>query len=1124
MRPLLALALATFVSLPAWAADAPPAPPKDGGGEGPSVPEVHKIYVPYRDLQKVFEKEGQGVFLPYAEFRALWDKAYRMPDDPTAPPVPAALRSAFYEGVAGVDGIRFTARIEVEVLAKGWQRVALGFGGVGIEEARIGDRPALLVPTANGYDLLLEGPTRAVVDLVLRLAAPATGDTHVAEMSVPSVPLARLALRVPGTDTDVQVEPRLAGSVGAQPDGTTELLAYLGPATKVKLTWRRRPDEGARVDPLVFASETTDVLVDRGVVRTDFNAALSVLRAPLESLSLLVPKDAVVLFVDGPGIKTWERSAAGDRIEVTLREPVKEKWSLHVGLERAIPDLPAEISAPFFGIDRLERETGFLRLRPAEGVKVDPRAAPGLVQVDLSEVPATIGPPGDRAAAAKAFAWRHAGRLAGLTVAVEALAPRVSVAVGTRLGLLPDGIEVRTQAQVTVERAGVFGLELDVPAALEVTDVQVAGAELDDWTRRPGEAGRSVLSVSFRDRLLGAATLHVAGRLPLTLAEVDGTETPVDLPIPRIRGAEHVRGYLALHADPALDRRETRRDGLTVLESDAPGALEPPALPARALPLAARFEHREGQPSLALAVKRKAATVTGTVETALRLEPDRTRIEVRLGWLVQFRGVDRLRFRGPADLAQRVHLGPAQPGMDLLEPVPEKKPEGAPADWKSARVTWTLVLSAPREGRVDVVLAVDDQPETPLAAGSSRRVAVPVLVPVDPDGKPLANTTLHAAIRRDPLLEVATEKVERGEEIDARELEGATRLSAPDTFLAFRSWDPEHAVSLLVTKHEYEPVAEVVVSHMHLNTVVPEEGRATTEAFLVVRNNDRQYLELMLPGNANIRAVTVDGKPETPRRGDDGAVRIPLLSNLRKDQAFVVAFVYDHEVERGGLLFGSVRAESPKPLRVSSDLLTWRVLVPRDREYTAFGGDVDLLDARGSWAFQLLSDATNLLRRRPAGRAIDFRSMAADLERGSPFQVKSDGTAFLFGNRTGTGAVSITGANPKAFLFLKLAVLVGAFVGARYLSRALAGRPAGTAAAFLLPALVLLILIVPAGPGLSAVLSAALLGVALAGLVSLVRWFAAARRDRPGRAAPSAPPPPPPPAPPSSPAPFAGDA
>ncbi len=1058
----------------------------------PASPEIHKIYVPFRDLQKVFEKEGQGVFVPYTEFRALWDRAYRVPDDPSQAPVAAAVRSAVYTGVVEGEGLRFTAEIEFDVLTAGWQRIALDFGGVGIEKATIGGEPALLVPTEKGYDLLIEGKGPRRLDMVFRVGAPLSGDTHVVSMSLPPVPLARLSLRVPGVDTDVEVTPRLAGSTGTTSDGSTELLAFLGPVSDVRITWRRRQGDGVQVDPLVFAAETTDVLVDRGVVRTEFVAAINILRAPLDALTLAVPADAVVLYVEGNGIRIWERSQKGDRIEVSLREPVKENWTIKVGLEHAVKALPAEIPLPLVGIERLERETGFLRLRTAEGVKVDPRATPGLVQIDLSALPDPL----KGALPGKAFGWRHTGRLGVITAAVEALAPRVSATIGNRVGLRPEGIDARVVAQIVVERAGIFGVEFDLPTAFEVTEVKVAGAELDDWTRVPGAALSDVLKVAFRDRLLGGVTIVVEGRVALVVPEEEGKEVTIDVPLVRVRAAQHVRGYIAIQSDASLDRRELSRTGLTTLEADAPAAIEPSGLPNPPLPLAQRLEHREGPIGLSLAIKRKAATVTASVETGVKLEPDRTRLDVRLVWQVQFRGVDTFRFRGPVELAGRVHLATKQAGMELASPVAEAKPAGAAADWKPSRTTWTLKLAAPRQGRIDAVFVVDDLPETPLVAGQSRRVAVPVFVPIGLDAKPLPNSTLFAAVRRDPLLEVATEKVEHGEEIDARELAGVTSLAAPETFLAFRSYDPEHAVALLVTKHEYEPVAEVVIAHMHLNTVIPAEGRATTEAFLVVRNNDRQYLELHLPEGANIRAVSVDGKSETPRRGDDGAVRIPLLANLGKDQAFLVALAFDHETVRSGFLFQRVTVASPVASKVTSDLLTWRVYVPREREITAFGGDVQPVARRDSWAFNLLNDVTRLFRRAPQGRPIDLARMIEDVEKGSPFQVQADGTAHLFSNRVGTGSVSVTTVNPTAFLLLRLLLLALAFVGARWVARRFAGRRRGTLAAFAAPAIVLLLLLVPAELGWASVWTVMLLGVAISGLLSLIAFIAGGRAGR----------------------------
>jgi len=268
--------------------------------EGTKTPALHKVYIPYRDLSKVFEKEGEGVFLPYEEFLDLWRKAHAADEETRGPPMPAAVRAAAYDGTAEGDMVHLEATLEVEVLADGWQRIPLDFAGAGIERALVDGQPALLVPASKagaGYELLLKDVGRRTLTVSLRIAAARTGDRHTAAFSLPAVPLSRLRLTVPGSATEVEVTPRLASTTQATDGGRTELVAFLGPVSRIQIAWTQQVDEGPRVEPLVFAEERHDVRVDRGVLRSELVADLSVLRAPLETLTLSVPSDAVTLAV-----------------------------------------------------------------------------------------------------------------------------------------------------------------------------------------------------------------------------------------------------------------------------------------------------------------------------------------------------------------------------------------------------------------------------------------------------------------------------------------------------------------------------------------------------------------------------------------------------------------------------------------------------------------------------------------------------------------------------------------------------------------------------------------------------------------------------------------------------------
>jgi hypothetical protein len=818
-------------------------------------------------------------------------------------------------------------------------------------------------------------------------------------------------------------------------------------------------------------------------------ADLSVLRAPLERLSLVVPSDAVTLYVQGDGIRTWTRSEDGTSIEVVLREAVKDAWQLRIGLERPLPALPADVPLPLAAIERVERETGFVRLLMGEGVKLEPRATPGLLQVDVNELPDALkgAPPG------RALAYRFPARPGPAVVAVEELAPRITTTAGTRLILRPEGTDLRYVAHLLVERSGIFGVELDLPEALEITAVRVQGVAYDDHKVNEVD-GRRWLAVEFRDRLLGAARLEVDGRLatPLPAGEEDESEVEFALPLPRLVGSEHVNGYLAVHLDSALDHRVLAKEGLVVLDAGTGAAIEPPAVQGVSAPLAYRFEHHAGATALTLGLKRRAPAVMARVESAFRLEPDRTTVRVVLRYEVRYRGVDTMRFTAPLALDTRMHLDVE--GVQLLGPLPVE-PGGEEGEEESVgeRGVWTVKLPSPRTGVIPIPIEIEDVPEETLTSGQSRPVDLPSFVPLAEDGEPLPNTVHDLAVQRNRLLEVGAEKLDRAEEIDPREL--PPELRTDEIFLAFRSYDPAWAVRLQVTRHDYEPVAEVVVSHMHLDTVLAADGRATTEAYLVVQNNDRQNLELTLPPNATIRAVTVEGESRAPREGEEGRVLIPLPSGLGKDQSFVVALAYDHDVERSSSLgFATTKAVSPVAKDVTADLLTWRVFAPDDHTYTSFGGSVAPADPYRSWFASLVEDLSQTLGRKAQGRTV----AAARVTRGfkSPFPSEHVGEDFLFSNRVGTGSVEITGVDPAFFAFWKLFLFALVLAAALVLARVARAAHLGEGKLFAALILILLVLLVRAGPGTAQVLNALLYGVVVAGLIRLLALFTHARRER----------------------------
>ncbi len=233
----------------------------------------------------------------------------------------AAVRAAAYEGAADERAwCASTATLEVEVLARlaaDPARLRAAPASRRRERGRRA-RSARSRPAATGYELLLEDPGRRTLELELRIAATREGDRHTARVLA--------ARRCPCRGSRCAV-PGLGDRGGGRAPPRVDHAAYGRGRDRARRVPRARAqrrasrgassvDEGPQVEPLVFADERHDVRADRGVLRCELVADLSVLRAPLGEVRVTVPADVVTLYVQGDGIRTWERSDDGTSIDV----------------------------------------------------------------------------------------------------------------------------------------------------------------------------------------------------------------------------------------------------------------------------------------------------------------------------------------------------------------------------------------------------------------------------------------------------------------------------------------------------------------------------------------------------------------------------------------------------------------------------------------------------------------------------------------------------------------------------------------------------------------------------------------------------------------------------------------
>lgn len=926
-RVIAAAAVAALAALAAPSAalqaqDAGPrnAPPRAAAPDD-DRPAPSRVYVPFEDLKSVFEKEGQGVFVPYAEFRELWRRAMdRGPDGAT----PSGVSAASYEGRVDGDLALVEATIEVQSGADGETAVPVGLAGATIGSATLDGKPAVLVSDKKGRRVVVRG--RGAHTLVVTLVAavqPKDGDRTVVFPSA-GAPVSRLAFTVPGEGVRVTVDPNLATTRTDEGTGVTRVLAYVGTAPEVRLTWRPKPVETAGAAPVVHAQ--TEVLhrVGEQTVETRFFARYSILRGAVRSFRARFPAGERLLQVEGPGIRSWaESDADGVReVRVDLHNDVEGTYDLRLLLERPRAAAEAVAELPVVALPGASREAGTVAVQVLPPIAVRPAVVEGLYRVPTDDLAAWMRTGfAPLAPGVTVLAWRYAGAERRASVAVETVAPEVSVAERTVVEIASGAASVRTVLDLNVERAGLFQATVTLPEPWDVESAQVFDAKAwraaDARVEGGGAARRVVLDLAARRQ--GAVPLLLVLRRPLAVGD---TEQSVDVPVLAVDGAARTRGVVAVASEEAFDVRTGAVTGFVPAEPAVLAAAQLPTdpAPAQPRPVLFGFRHAGETRSATLTVVRRKPLVVAEFVTLAGVEEDRLHVRHAFRFTVRYAGVDTFRFALPKSVADRVRIGGGA--------VKEHTRADDAAD--ALRTIHTVVLQSPVLG--DATLHVDyDLPQEPLAVGGTRRHEVPALQVLG-----VEREQGWYQVTRDPALSVEGD----GPGLlyaDAREVPEWAR--APDAFLAWRRLSHPHALTLSVAKHEAVPVLQAVVNALALDTLVGGGTVALTEARMDVQVNGLQYLRVELPAGARIESAEVDGRPVSPRV-EQGALLLPCPPGKGRDDRFGVRLVYREDAPDATGRSFSVALVAPRVPEAMLQATAWTTWVPPDVTLFSGGGNL----------------------------------------------------------------------------------------------------------------------------------------------------------------------------------------
>jgi hypothetical protein len=949
------------------------------------------IYIPYTRLRDVFEKEGRGVFLPYEKFQALWKaaKQRQVVQPEKRPPVSALVTAIESEAQVGKDVVRVSAKLNIEVLAEGWNEVPLGLSDTAIQSAKVDDKPARLTfDAASGYKLLVKNEGKEPRQVVLSLEyaksfTKAPGQNSVA-FQAPQAPVNRWRIRIPDEGVKVNVHPLLAATevpsskVAAnadpfddpglkesgqqeEPDENDEepetvVLAFVGASPTVRIEWTPKAEGATGLEALATVQAQQETTIDEGVLRTRARLTYDITRAEVSQLKIEVSSDQKVVNVFDPNVRQWEVDVSenAQTVSVQLFQPTRGTQNLTVELEKFRADEAQQsVSVPMVKALEVGRQQGLVLVQLSEGLRGEVEKRSGLLQVDASELPKTL------AGGKWSFAYRYSALPFELTLEVEKVQPSVTADELVEAYLEPQQLTIDLLALYTIERAGVFQLELMIPDGFELRQVRgqaAAGAEAAavDAHHLEGEMDRRLI-VNLSRKALGRIGLLVELQRRLdepNLLTPSGETSEIAIALPRVAAdsVQRTSGRLVVYVPESLRANPSEQQGLTNVSfvEALQGTESVRGNRFAELRPVLSYAFTQTPANLELSVQRRKPYITAAQLLVAQIDAGVVKYQATFFYDIRYSGVKSLRIDVPESLADEIRN--QTPGLR------EKRIDPQPDDVAAGQVAWSFTGDTELAGNPIIQLTWEQKLDK-LEVGKSVRLDLPKLRPQGAD-----RAWGQIVLAKSETIDLAPATEPQGlRPIDPQHdlMPGA---SVPNAARAFEFQD-DWSLALEATRYKLEDVKTTSIERGVIRMVATRSDQLAVQALYRIRSAV-QRLAVQLPTDAQFdtQPLRINGRPASLERGDQNELFVPLVGQS-PDEPFLLELRYT--IAQRSLRFDVPEfpgAGGQADQRPAVQKIYLCAYVPEEQT---------LLGAGGPWNDELLWRDGRWLRDRPQPRQSD---------------------------------------------------------------------------------------------------------------------------------------------------------
>src|SRR5579872_858774 len=146
--------------------------------------------------------------------------------------------------------------------------------------------------------------------------------------------------------------------------------------------------------------------------------------------------------------------------------------------------------------------------------------------------------------------------------------------------------------------------------------------------------------------------------------------------------------------------------------------------------------------------------------------------------------------------------------------------------------------------------------------------------------------------------ESKSQKAEGLEDADASDLGEMVASRESPALVAFRARAGEagamRSLSVNVARYDQQAVLMANIEEARYDVLMSADGKELVQARYAVRNNQRNFVKIILPAGATVWSASLGGKPIRPGQSPDGSLLLPLEKSRGGEDApaFVVEILY----------------------------------------------------------------------------------------------------------------------------------------------------------------------------------------------------------------------------------------